>query len=273
MAFFPKTLFQRKKRILFLFAILVIFSLINSALQSWQTLLKHKLIFSSGDLYRVLFKNATFRKQVVVKRSNRWILNGDIAQYSTIAQNRSGKRIVLEALVFFLAKPHSLLEYRRCLVKIKQNDFRLIIPSEILLLEESNGDSLYKIKCVLASSLFVGNNISVAVVDIREILDSPIIFLQKPNGIIKQRVKKQAIINCVHTLRNVDQTRYLNIKSWLEINKAIGVSKVRMCFVDSDSNIFIKNLQIEYSNYVKIVYHGLNSTNICVDMMNGNKSF
>jgi hypothetical protein len=63
-----------------------------------------------------------------------------------------------------------------------------------------------------------------------------------PNVFNRSMPIQSAILNNVHTLRNISEDMFKKASTWLQINKEIGVGKIRFCALDLENALLARRL-------------------------------
>jgi hypothetical protein len=224
----------------------------------------------------------------------------------------SGNVVEIESLILFdmatgadtaswIPSYRSFFETKRCLVKFsrstgnKNYELFLIKYDELVMIE----DRIYRIKCLVRLNaeleLISGqiiNRVQVAIVDIKHYNNEQVekelpafntIFFHRSNVIkniesscrnSSSRGKiKSATINCVHTVREINtEQKYRQTKNWLQINKLIGVDRVRFCRLVDNDNETDNNIQklIKHfgGRFVEVTKYQSNTQNVCENLAN-----
>jgi hypothetical protein len=185
-------------------------------------------------------------------------------QYSSVLSWNEAYIIAeIESLVFFKDGQFQLPSIS-CLIKLNETILNAT-AAEIIEMED-NGSDLFKVK----SSISVPNSLltnfiesEVSFIDSsKDKRKSHLINFQKASFINRSIPKKNAIMNCVHTLRNVNSKTYRDITIWIQINRAIGVDKIRLCAVDYADKL-VRQLKTNFPGYVEIVRHETQIDQVC----------
>ncbi len=131
---------------------------------------------------------------------------------------------------------------------------------------EVTGFKLYRVRCLLNEDSFFGLNLSlvkIAIVDIRD--NKQRFYFQKPLFFDRGKPKKDKLVNYVHTLRNVDDSRFAKLINWIRLNKEFGVDKIRFCAIEL-ADRFVTRLRGKFSDYIDIVRHEVDIERVCKNM-------
>jgi hypothetical protein len=227
--------------------------------------------------------------------STNWLLNQNILQYSTIARLvRHSTAIEIESLIMFdmlsqaeaasrLPSHKKLLETKRCLVKFNSSasdqDLFIIKYEELFLLELAAEYTIYRIRCLFVlrnkhNARQIINHVHVAIVDLAHyrnlnsfnvtlFFHKPILILQNPG---KSKIETSTV-NCVHAVRQMNELRYKQTKNWLQINKLMGVGRVRLCRLidyDNTTDFHVQNLVKHFgADFVEVVKYHMNPGHVC----------
>lgn len=151
-------------------------------------------------------------------------------------------------------------------------DFRLAY----IFASEGRTRSIWKIRCELKpinKYLSKINRIRVAITDIKELnklfnsakykAKEYLLSFHWTNAYDERVAKKKSVAHCVHTIYDLDGEEVNRLKSWLKIQKRIGIDRVKLYFSRvEDSTIKSKLLQ-EFGNYLEIVDYRLDFDYIC----------
>ena len=204
-----------------------------------------------------------------VFNSKSWIVNENVLQYSTILSSNNNI-LEIESITFFKERNIRVIsEFSRCVINLDTVVNLIKVPSQVLKLEQTRFD-IYKVVCIIEPREYIGYNISqvtVAVINYQDFLGFNVekLFFHQPKFIEKRIKKLNTTINCVHTLRNINKKMHANIQNWIEINKLIGVAKIRIYALEYE-NVYLKEIKSKYTNYVEIVEHEVNITKICFNL-------
>ena len=216
-----------------------------------------------------------------VFNSNTWIANENVLQYSAIlSSNDENNNLEIEVIAFFKETSWRVIsESSQCVINLASSTVKKLIkaPSLVLRLEQTANFVIYKVVCVLEPREYflyeLRSQVSVAVINAQDFLNLNStqlfgkLFFHRPKFVEKPTGgKRNATINCVHTLRGLDQKTYANILNWIEINKWMGVAKVRLYALDYDQSANLREIELKFSDFVEIVAHEVNITKICFNL-------
>jgi hypothetical protein len=149
-----------------------------------------------------LIKLRTFFHDYEDKR-NTWALNDEILQYSGfIIWNDTQKIAEIESLVFFKSRDFDQSSIN-CFIKTNNTALNASVI-EIIKMED-NGNDLFKVKCHLKIPDYLISHLKaskIAILNSKKIVNQTSKF-QKPSFINQTVTKKNSIMNCVHTVRNI----------------------------------------------------------------------
>lgn len=239
-------------------------------------------IYNSAQ-YNKTFENF-FDHRFPVFNANTWIFNQNVAQYSTRALLTQQGTILVEALAFFNYDENEKLDYVkakiRCIVFVDNKSYVLrvfevinqitLVPSGSLTFR-----FLWKVRCELPQSqIHLRGKIKLALTDIDEYerLNSSdrfksskkyyLLSFQEANFYDLKIPKKKSVVHCVHMVRNLNEVRRKRMRNWLEIQKQIGIDRVRLYFARVDKTIET-SLKDEFKDFIDIVPYRLEYENIC----------
>ncbi|CAF0821584.1 unnamed protein product [Brachionus calyciflorus] len=164
--------------------------------------------------------------------NHEWTNNGDVTQYSSVIALHSDRTLTIETINYLYNEdPNNL----KCILKNENNWFQLE-PIEILpitLMSTARGVyNLYKVTCKLNQILDNKAKILVATIKSENFksIQNFVNYLnfQRPNFYDATMPKKDAIINCVHMVSNLNTIRLRSLLNWIKIQKSIGYDKVKL---------------------------------------------
>jgi hypothetical protein len=215
-----------------------------------------------------------------VVKSNEWIFNFNVTQYSSILIGGGwNKDATIEALVFFdtIKKNENFADDIKCFIRSNDQSYlvELIEMKLIRLMHiEFFPKLLYKCTCKLNKTIHKNlyDHIGMAIVDItyfnyyKSIFnnDQLLLSLQKPDFINKTLSKKKQVANCVHMLARIDDaTSFSKVNNWLGLQHEIGIAKVKMYLFDIDE-IYIQKLKENYGkDYIELIKHSTRFEDVC----------
>ena len=228
----------------------------------------------NGQPIPKLFDSTKFK----VFESNKWIFNFNVSQYSSIISVDINNDILIEALFLFDVPKNyfSLKNDLRCLIKIKEQVWLLELDEllgvdGIQIIYYSN--FLWRARCKIDRNVHKNTflDLQIAIIDVSyfdyysEIFDDgdSLITLQQPNFINTSIGKNNQIANCVHMLTRIDDSRFQNLKNWIQIQQDIGFSKIRFYTYHVDPK-YINFLQEMYKNdFIDIIKYPVLFDDIC----------
>lgn len=212
------------------------------------------------------------------------IFNQNVAQFSTrIIFNKENKLYAEAFTVYSYLKENKYIIKRRikCIVLVDQDLAGIFDIVETLGLPtfsppKGRTRSIWKIRCELKpinKYLSKINRIRVGITDIKELNKlynsgkykdkEYLLSFHWTNAYDERVAKKKRVAHCVHTIYDLDRQEVNRIKSWLKIQKSIGIDRVKLYFSRvEDSTIKSKLLQ-EFRNYLEIVDYRLDFDYIC----------
>jgi hypothetical protein len=204
--------------------------------------------------------------------SNEWIFNFNITQYSSIFSSlKPSNEIITESLVLFDYEDIYNMAYIndnvKCLIHINQNEVFYMKPIKILKIDlmPVNGKpkSLFKIECFFAYDPISIKYLHVSIIDSKYFaLNQHPISFQKAIFYNRNIPKQKAIVNCVHMIRNLNEEKLKTLKEWIQIQKRIGVAKLKLYFFQVNSTI-LSDLSKLDSNYLELVNYKTSFNQIC----------
>lgn len=206
-----------------------------------------------------------------VLKTTEWIVNHNIIQHATIISfTENNETLEIESNVLFSNEREDRSSVR-CALTV--GDLLVYIkPLEIKYLEH-NEHTLFLVKCAIERSQLARvaslDRILVAIVDSRKYNTLPErfsqaqdMFFHKPNVLVRLRPKLKANINCVQTVRGINENYYKNIINWLQIHQLMGVAKVRFCLMDYE-NTYAKQIRAKFVDYLEVAEFETNINKIC----------
>ena len=252
--------------------------LINRKLRFLKNILKITIF------YLIISNAYTFfthhhRSYDFVLSSNEWIFNCNISQYSSIVReslvdNNRSKLFTFESTIVSDLPEHLLnnsqLEKNlKCAIstdrnKIVYTNLTQFLSISLMPISIWKKSQFYRVECELNAGLDA--NISVfkmAVVDTRYLVDSVhVLHMQTPIYVNTSRPKAKAVASCVHMLRNLTEERVHYILDWLNIQKNIGVAKVRIYLMETNE-LLLQNIETNYKHLVEIVDYKTELPELC----------
>jgi hypothetical protein len=211
-----------------------------------------------------LSKTSIFR--LVEFDSRNWIFNGIILQYSTIAHLNAKKTILYIDLIVLA---YDLKNYHLTCI-LFWNDTRnhvLSEPRQIIEQDKYMQRRVYNVKCEFNINSTELGNFSTCCIDSRVLKEttdnSSVMFSQRPViHDLKERPKKNSIVNCVHLIRKVDLELYNKIKNWLVIQRSLGIDQVRFYSIDEEK-VHLQKLRVEFPKFLDVTEYQYNVTETC----------
>jgi hypothetical protein len=220
-------------------------------------------------------QKANLSKQQMVFEWNTWLWNENTVQQSSISSvEPSTGRLEFESIVFFTDKNEAnRTHFTKCLVLINNKRLLVLQVNELFAMDVTVV-TLYKAVCSLDHNNNKNNDVdlfSIAVVDLRdypqlangttyETTTTTNLFFHKPRFIARRRAKIRSTVNCVHYLRRVDSRLRDNMDTWIRLNKALGVGKISLCYVElvgegeGDADFEnVRKLQAEHGSFIEVV--------------------
>jgi hypothetical protein len=178
-----------------------------------------------------------FESQLIFLDKHEWIVQYNVAQYSSILVEQLDGSVDIEALFFH--DKSTKIEYIRANVKCfaimsgKDLDSSTIIdPFEVLGID--SGASIWLIKCKIKNSKIKNFQPSIAIIDINNFGLNPneniLIKLQKSSIFKRSIPKKKQIAHCVHLVHNLDENRLKNLIEWIFIQRKLNIAKISLYF-------------------------------------------
>jgi hypothetical protein len=222
--------------------------------------------------------------------NNEWTINGNIVQYSSFVILVETNLIKIEVLALSNKRYLDTTDLHnniKCVIKMK-NDFKLYItsPYDIVAIPfmETNDipSTLWKFQCFYKFSnqenFLDSKDLAVSLVDVNDfksnkknsiflnnkaVLSINYIQYQKPAYFNLFKPKKKAVAHCVHLLRGLDHTRTVRILNWIELQRKIGIKKIRLYVLDVEESV-IQLIKKKYSqDFIEIIFHHTNLKDVC----------
>ena len=225
--------------------------------------------------------------------SNAWILNHNISHYSSMLDfNSTGDgSIELTQLAFIkrqLERHTYLKSNLKCLVKINSKII-MRTPHHIFEIHYKNmpfgARSIWRVKCRLNRSDYTNTNTStsmsvaqltrqvhVALVDrswfehwTRKLrLDiADVVLFHRPSVLQRHVPKRAQVAHCLHKVIDLTPQRFHMLVNWLEMQRRIGVARVRMCLFDYAPQ-YVSTLRAKFPRaYLDIVFHQTKMHDVC----------
>jgi hypothetical protein len=219
-----------------------------------------------------LFQNTIEQTYTVVAfESSSWIFNKNVLQYSTIMTVNYKQRIEIESIIMFNKTREKMIKSLKCFFLIGENIIILQKATELVKIDafSRNKYILFKVKCSLEPDKHVGllDSLYVGVIDLNDLsssdsIQNATIFVHKPKIFDRLIPKQKKIVNCVHTVYDLSEKRYLKIRNWIQMNKAFGVERIKLCALDFNSP-YLMRLKSEFSSLIEINKYQLNLRFIC----------
>ena len=211
--------------------------------------------------------------------NNKFIVNNRILQYSSYARIKNSQSIEFDVILLLNyenEKSPILISNFLCLIKtFKTNSVEISTPKSILriYLMEIPGrkKELYKFSCITSESKYP-EEVRIAVIDQRDyeiqeknsdLIPSQYILFQKPKIVDTRVPRKKKVVNCVHSMRNIEKEKLHYLFTWLRLQKRIGYDKIRIYHYDLNEET-IKNVHKKFGeDFVEFVYYALSEKEIC----------
>jgi hypothetical protein len=221
----------------------------------------------------IIIDEFKFNTRLMFLDKHEWIVQYNVAQYSSILVEQLDGTVDIEAQ-FFHDKSTNI-EYIRTNVKCfaimsgkDLNSSIIIDPFEVLPIDA--GASIWIIKCKLKESEIKNFQPSIAIVDKNDFGLNPhknaLIKLQKPSRFKRSVPKKKQIAHCVHLVRDLDENRLKNLIEWIFIQRKLNMAKISLYF----QSVINKNDVIEKirkanndESFVKIIDYKTNFGDFC----------
>lgn len=239
-----------KKKII-IFIILFVCLIVFSNIRSENTISKIKINFQK-------IKENIFD-------SNRFIINGFVTQYSAVLSLKKN-RYQIETLNFIENFSSKSI---RCLAWFN-NTLYIIPTSNILPIElmktKYNINFFYKIKCNFETNRQNFSDIFVTLIDLRYFNDilNQINYIQfhKPVFFDVNKLKKKSIVNCVHTVNNLDDIKRKKLINWIQFQQEIVYEKIVIYFLN-ETDDFKNFLNKKFGTFVQIIDHQTSLSQVC----------
>ena len=223
-------------------------------------------------------------KRFEINLLKEWVINGNITQYSAYLlreNNLFSKEQYIEAFIILSfelesigAKKIQIEKYLKCFYKFENalNKVDILKIRKISFMPVKGvNKKLYRIRCRINENLNSDNldSIKVAIVAENEFENNkiPIDYIQYQKTSILNMNKpdklQKGVAHCVHMLRNLDERRRKRLINWIEQQKAIGISEIRIYMYDV-SNELVDLLESSYQKrYLKLIKHPIKYEEVC----------
>jgi len=209
-----------------------------------------------------------FARETMIIDKNEWVVQYDIAQYSSILVEQLDGSIDIEALFFH---SHSKkIDYIRknvkCLILMPRksgdnqtNMMNLIEPFQVLTIDAEA--SIWLIKCKIEKVESIHLRSSVAIIDKNKFENSnslSLIKTQNPSIFKRSIPKKKQIAQCVHFMYGLNEKRIQNLVEWIFIQRKLNIAKIRLYFNDVPDSDYVINKIREANNdktFVEIIQY------------------
>lgn len=249
------------------------FYLLNKLPTSFKTNIQLTTLLSNYSTYTKTIPRVDHEKSTKTQEYNKisnvyesgvWLINLDVLQRSVILTEREKRTLYFESLVHFKRPLTDYTQFSKCVFKMGQSPERLIKkPQQVVHIEDYGGYAIFSVKCVLTVKEYLDNRrsqIFLAIVD-QDKFNESTTFYHKPRFFNFSKPYLNALVNCVNALRNTDKL-YHQIDSWIKINKAIGVDRIKLCAIDYDSKE-INKLKETYLDYLDVFEYEISTVKIC----------
>ena len=234
---------------------------------------------------------ATHRSQSAsfVFPAHSWLLTKHVSHYATLmmmddASNDSDTHILhFTSLAFIrdsMERADYLREHLKCVFRLdftpsNQSAARAIkAPSEIYEIHYKpmtiGPRSLWRIKCNLTIEdgiAFSPNNstrVVIALVIEQEADDASLLF-KRPRRVndLSSTRKRPHVAHCLHKVIRLTQSRFKMLSNWIDMQRAIGIHKIKMCMFDSNITQYERQIEEKYQDYVELVKHSTRIEDVC----------
>jgi hypothetical protein len=210
-----------------------------------------------------------YNRSVVAIESNKWLINKRILTFTTIADITSD---IVYFYIITLTNGNFISEgfhsgSLKCVFKYGERFVWTQPAAELFEMDSYNEFKTHKITCALRfnSSLLVGN-FSVGLIDVRVYKNTVdgqnIIFTQRPKNYNRVQPLIAGVIGTLLSLRNVDSNSFVQVSNWIGINKAIGLSNIKI-FTFEFTNPHVQKIKEDYSDFVEIIDYEVDVLKIC----------
>jgi hypothetical protein len=220
-----------------------------------------------------------YNRNVATIEPNNWLINKRIVTFTTLAASKTDiiyfYIIILSHGAFISEVFHS--NSLKCVFKYSYQFVWIQKAAELLEMDSYNDFQTHKITCaVRMNSSLVVSYFSVGLIDVRDYKNS----LDKSNSIFTQRpviynMSQQIItgvVGIVLSLRNIDSSNLVQTTNWIEMNKAIGISKIKM-FTFEYRNPYVQRIKEKFPGFVEIIDFEVNVTKICSSLTENDSNF
>jgi hypothetical protein len=204
--------------------------------------------------------------QAVVFNSSTWIFNRKVMQYSAVA-SYTRTQVTIEAIISRQIEEQTFNIFFACIASTDHVHFKTQTAHSFKYMNV-HYKPFIKVLCVYPRyKLSDLSNLIVSVVFLDEYVNldensMTLIFAQRPVLYDLSRPVQPAVINCVHNLRGVDDARYARIVNWIDLNIALGVSK--LVFYHSDRNkTNVNKLAERYPTRVELIEYNIDAKRAC----------
>ena len=196
---------------------------------------------------------------------NEWVVQFNVAQYSSILVEQVDGSVDIEALIFHdnTTKSKHIRNNTKCLILEPDEKMLEFEPFEILTIDAEA--SIWLIKCKINNRKILNNsNSTVAIIDKNDFENSQnrfehlIVKSQKPSIFKRSVPKKKQISHCVHLIYNLDETRLQNLIEWISIQRQLNIAKIRLYFHKVSDPIYAIRKIREANNdekFVEVIYY------------------
>lgn len=215
---------------------------------------KHTQVSEKSEVNKIILnshrnKFETYRpiqENITTENANTWIMNNRVAQYSSRIVLKDNNWNLFEALIFYYHENQTSETIQRNLkFLIKSGD-------EYLFLDVTLSQSVVTLLNTRLWKLSVDfefdkkvylENIVFLVTDINEyqkmIMTNPeelrrLLIYHKPVIYDSRKVKKAAIAHCVHMVRGLKDKKLNQMKTWLVMQKIMGIDRIKLYFSEED---------------------------------------
>ena len=214
-------------------------------------------------------------EQYDVFPTQQWLLSKDVSHYSTLME-ANNDTLQFTSLAFIrdtMENPEYLLQHLKCVIRNENGQKVIKEPSEIYEINYKpmtvGPRSLWRIKCNLTGNDGVSyassntNGIVLAlIIDENKVKEETILY-KRPSMMRRSVPKLPQVAHCLHKVINLTSSRFKMLSNWIDMQRAIGIHKIKMCMFDSNITQYERQLQEKYADYVEIVKHHTKIEDVC----------
>jgi hypothetical protein len=215
--------------------------------------------------------------QVLEAEPNSWIFNKNIMQYSTIASLNQIQQYEVEAILMFKEDNLDLVTFLECYFHVNNTHFiKRLVQYKVNVIAKRLFQ-IIKVKCLVDKADYAASNnkLVVSMIDSRAFdknitstansTNKKLLLAHRVKIIIASKAKSK-VMNCVHMLRNIDESRLKKTLNWIEMNKAFGMDKIVFYTVEAE-NEPVRIIKNKYAKLVAFNHYKTKIEDVCAGLI------